>query len=77
MKLYEQYIKSLGLEVDVLDYLEDDLAQYTVTGRIKLPDNTERDIRYISFHPDHTDGPCAKLMVESGEVVWTKEIKLV
>lgn len=78
MKLYENYIKALGLKPDEIPHsIEEDFACFGTRGSLVLPDNTTREIRYVSFHPDHTDGPCAKLMVESGEVVWTKDIKLV
>jgi hypothetical protein len=78
MSLYENYLEHLGLEVEnPPDVLEVDLAVYRVKGNLRLPDSTTAEIRFVSFHPDHTDGAIAKLMLESGDVVWTKEIKLV
>jgi hypothetical protein len=77
--IYSKFIREeLKLEPDELpDYVETDLVQYRTRGKCTLPDGSTREITFVSFHPEHTDGPCVKLMLESGEVVWTREIKLV
>jgi hypothetical protein len=77
--IYERFIREeLNLTPDEIpDHMEGDFVQYQVKGRCTLPDSNTVDIGFVSFHPEHTDGPCVKIMLESGEVVWTREIKLV